>query len=278
MFFFCMFGSSFRVPETTVSVHSHHHCSPDMVAKLKKILGTVNPEDVNIVDVDVDEMQELLKKIIMNIRGAEEAAVPEPGEADDDKDLIQAISMFGGKHTIKPSPCNGEDEKAFKSWTEKFTMYMSNANDKIWRSILKKIQSLSNDADLEDEKKASSSPLASTRGCRGGSGEHVRPVGPVHRRRAVERCTYRSQARASVWLQEGSPRGKEEDCREIHRARTRLSRSAITENMDVLEGKFKKLKKDIASLKDIDAYEHRDNGIISILLDFVPTLSTRRSQ
>ena len=44
-------------------------------------------------------------------------------------------------------------EKAFKSWTEKFTMYMSNAGDKIWRNILKKIQSLSNDADLEDEKK-----------------------------------------------------------------------------------------------------------------------------
>ena len=30
---------------------------------------------------------------------------------------------------------------------------MSNAGDKIWRNILKKIQSLSNDADLEDENK-----------------------------------------------------------------------------------------------------------------------------
>ena len=78
--------------------------------------------------------------------------LPEPGEADDDKDLIQAISNFGGKHTSKPSPWNGEDEKAFKSWTEKFTMYMSNAGGKIWRNILK-ILSLSNDADLEDEKK-----------------------------------------------------------------------------------------------------------------------------
>ena len=122
-----------------------------MVAELKKILGTLNPEDVDIMDVD--EMQKLLKKIILNMRVAEEHAVPEPGEADDDKDLIQAISSFGGKHTCKPSPCNGEDEKAFKSWTEKFTMYMSNAGDKIWRNILKKIQSLSNDVDLEDEKK-----------------------------------------------------------------------------------------------------------------------------
>ena len=79
--------------------------------------------------------------------------MPEPGEADDDKDLIQAISNFGGKHTSKPSPWNGEDEKAFESWTEKFFMYMSNSGDKIWRNILKKTQSLRNDADLEDEKK-----------------------------------------------------------------------------------------------------------------------------
>ena len=64
--------------------------------------------------MDVDEIQKLLKKIILNM--------PEPGEADDDKDLIQAISIFGGEHTSKPSPWNDEDEKAFKSWTEKFTM------------------------------------------------------------------------------------------------------------------------------------------------------------
>ena len=59
-----------------------------MVAELKKILGTLNQEDVDIMDVD--EMQKLLKKIILNMRGAEERAVPEPGEDDDDKDLIQA--------------------------------------------------------------------------------------------------------------------------------------------------------------------------------------------
>ena len=36
------------------------------------------------------------------------------------------------------------------------------------------------------------------------------------------------------------------------------------------EEKYKKWKKDIAYLKDIDAYDYRDNGMISILLDFVP--------
>ena len=81
----------------TVSIHSHHHCFPNMVAELKKILGTLNPEEVDIMDVD--EMQKLLEKIILNMRGAEEPALPEPGEADDDKGLTHAISNFGGKHT-----------------------------------------------------------------------------------------------------------------------------------------------------------------------------------
>ena len=36
-----------------------------------------------------------------------------------------------------------------------------------------------------------------------------------------------------------------------------------------MEEKFKKWKKDIAYLKDIDAHDYRDNGMISILLDFV---------
>ena len=57
-----------------------------MVADQKKILGTLNPEDVDITDVD--EMQKHLKKFIVNMQGAEEPAVPEPGEANDDKDLV----------------------------------------------------------------------------------------------------------------------------------------------------------------------------------------------
>ena len=116
-----------------------------MVAELKKILGTLNPEDVDIMD-------------------------------------------------------------------EKFTMYMSNAGDKIWRNILKKIQRLSNDADLEDEKKVTTllksigiNPMVAE--------ELVRPVGPVHRRRAVERCTDRRPMPQFQQLQDGLPRWKEEDSR-----------------------------------------------------------------
>ena len=151
MFFVCTSGSSYRVPETNCVHPFTSSLFSQQGSGAKEDPRSLIPEDVDIMDVD--EMQKLLKKIILNMRGAEEPDVPEPGEADDDKDLIQAISNFGGKRTSKPSPWNGEDEKAVKSWTEKRTMYMSNAGDKIWRNVLKKIQSLSNDADLEDEKK-----------------------------------------------------------------------------------------------------------------------------
>ena len=65
-----------------MSIHSYHHCSP-----------------VEGVDIkDVDQMQELLKKIILNMRGAEELAAPEPGEADgeDDKALKSSRGREGG--------------------------------------------------------------------------------------------------------------------------------------------------------------------------------------
>ena len=55
--------------------------------------------------MDQDYMQSVLKHIIVTIKGAEEPEVPEQGEENGDEGL---------------SPWNGEDEKAFMSWTEKF--------------------------------------------------------------------------------------------------------------------------------------------------------------
>ena len=82
---------------------------------------------------------------------------------------------------------------------------------------------------------------------------------------------YRSQAHASVLTVTGRLTTRERRrLQKIFRARNRVSRRSIAENMDELEEKFKKWKKDIAYLKDIDAYDYRDNGMISILLDFVP--------
>ena len=145
-------------------------------------------------------------------------------------------------------------------------MYMSNAGDKIWRNILKKIQSLSNDADLEDEKKVNTflksigintmvaEELQEVQYTEGELLSDVQIAGPC-----LSFNSYRKAYHA----------GKKKT-QKIFRARNRVSRPAIAENMDELEEKFKKWKKDIAYLKDIDAYDYRDNGMISILLDFVP--------
>ena len=221
-----------------------------MVAELKKILGTLNEEDVDIMDVD--EMLKLLKKIILNMRGAEELAVPEPGEDDDDKDLIQAISNFGGKHSSKPSPWNGEDEKAFKSWTEKFTMYMSNAGDKKVNTLFLKSIGINTTVAEELQESLYDQFVQYTEG---ELLSDVQIAGPC-----LSFNSYRKAYHA----------GKKKTAENIHRARNSVSRPAIAENMDELEEKFKKRKKDIACLKDIDACDYRDNGMISILLDFVP--------
>ena len=181
--------------------------------------------------------------------------------------------IFGGKHTSKPSPWNGEDEKAFKSWTEKFTMYTSNAGDKIWRNILKKIQSLSNDADLEDEKKVNT--LLKSIGINPTVAEELQECLYDQLVQYTEGELLSDVQIAGPCLSFNSYRkayhaGKKKTAQNTHRARNRVSRPAIAENMDELEEKFKKWKKDIAYLKDIDAYDYRDNGMISILLDFVP--------
>ena len=48
-----------------------------------------------------------------------------------------------------------------------------------------------------------------------------------------------------------------------------MTRPEIAENMPQLELKYKKWKKDIAYLKDIDAFELKEASLISILIDFV---------
>ena len=162
---------------------------------------------------------------------------------------------------------------AFKSWTEKFTMYMSNACDRIWRNILKKIQSLSSDADLEDEKKVNT--LLKSIGINSTVAEELQESLYDQLVQYTEGELLSDVQIAGPCLSFNSYRkayhaGKKKTAENIHRARSRVSRPAIAENMDELEEKLKKWKKDIAFLKDIDAYDYRDNGMISILLDFVP--------
>ena len=64
--------------------------------------------------------------------------------------------------------------------------------------------------------------------------------------------------------------GKKKTTENVHRARTRVTRPDIAENMNQVEEKYKKWKKAIGYLKDINAYDFRDRSMISILHDFMP--------
>ena len=64
--------------------------------------------------------------------------------------------------------------------------------------------------------------------------------------------------------------GRKKTAENVHRARNRVTRPEIAENMEDLEDRYKKWKKDIAYLKDIDAYDLGEASVVSILLDLVP--------
>ena len=63
---------------------------------------------------------------------------------------------------------------------------------------------------------------------------------------------------------------KKKTAENVHRARNRVSRLEIAESLEDMEARYKHRKKDIAYLKDIDAYDFGEAGMITILLDFLP--------
>ena len=65
-------------------------------------------------------------------------------------------------------------------------------------------------------------------------------------------------------------RAKKETAENVHTARNRVSRPEIAESLEDREARYKQWKKDIAYLKDFDAYDFGEAGMISILLDFLP--------
>ena len=64
--------------------------------------------------------------------------------------------------------------------------------------------------------------------------------------------------------------GKKKTAENVHRARNRVSRPEIAESLENMEARYKQWKRDIAYLKDIDAHDFGEAGMISILLDFLP--------
>ena len=66
------------------------------------------------------------------------------------------------------------------------------------------------------------------------------------------------------------PCGKKKTAENVHRARNRVTRPEIAETMGQLEERYRSWKKDTAYLKDIGAYDFKDQTMVSILMDFVP--------
>ena len=107
-----------------------------MVAELKILLSV--EEDLS----GLEELRALIKKIKAVVWKGREKEVddeqprsefPQTAEYSE----VNAVGGFGGKNTGIPDPRDGDTEQEFKNWSERFTTYMANAGDKVWRKILK---------------------------------------------------------------------------------------------------------------------------------------------
>ncbi len=70
----------------------------------------------------MDELREIIKQVVKSLKG------------DGDKK-----PRILGKFVGKPTPWDGESEAEFKSWSEKFTMFMSTIFDKNWKTVTRKL-------------------------------------------------------------------------------------------------------------------------------------------
>jgi hypothetical protein len=196
------------------------------------------------------------------------------------KKIIKAVGAtkkvrdFSEKHVGKPTPWDGEKEDDFKSWTEKFTGFMSAAGDKIWRQILKELQSKEDDDDeLEDIDDVKT--MLKDLGIAEDKAEDMCDT-------LYDQLTQYTKGELLADVQMAGPmesmesyrkayaHGRKKTAENVHRARNWVSRPEIAETIDELDEKFKKWKRDIAYLKNIDAYDYGDAGMISILLDMIP--------
>ena len=55
----------------------------------------------------------------------------------------------------------------------------------------------------------------------------------------------------------------------VHRARNRVTRPEIAKSMGQLEERYRSWKKNIAYLKDIGAFDFKDQTTVAILMDFL---------
>ena len=227
-------------------------------------------KDIDWDLIELDGPKDIMKKILTQAQKETKDKKQDPGQSQADG---KKLGHFNDKHIGKPKPWNGEKEDEFKAWSEQFTTFMANAGDKKWRKILKTIQTKEKKDNLEDIDEVKNifkdvgidEDLAEdmleilydqlTQYTTGELLADVRMIGPMG--------SMESYRKAYKY-------GKKKTAENVHRARNRVSRPDIAEKVGDLEEKFRKWKKDIAYLKDIEAYDYGDAGMVSILLDMIP--------
>ncbi len=213
------------------------------------------PDDFDIDVAEAEELREVVKQLLKSKEHGNDSGRKIPD-----------------KFVGKPIPWDGEQEAEFKAWEEKLSMFMSTVFDKSWKKIFKKLNKME-DEELEDcddidefmDNLGLDSDKAEdmqevlydqlTQYTKGELLADIQMAGPDN--------SFESYRRAYAY-------GKKKTAENVHRARNRVTRPEIAETMDDLEEKYKKWKKDVAYLKDIDAYDFGEAGMVSILLDMIP--------
>ncbi len=81
--------------------------------------------ELETFDVDLAELDELREAVKYLISEQKKGAT--------------FIKGFNDNFAGKPGIWGGESEAEFKSWTERLSMFMSNAGDKKWKTILRQL-------------------------------------------------------------------------------------------------------------------------------------------
>ena len=118
-----------------LKTHAVHSYNPSMAAELvSDVCGEIDDVDL----ATVEELRDLFNNIVKACE-------------------MKKIRGFSDKHVGNLLPWDGEQEAEFKTWSEKFTAFMSNAGDKMWRGVLKELQKRDGDDeefdDINDVKK-----------------------------------------------------------------------------------------------------------------------------
>ena len=229
----------------------------------------------------VGQLETLLKDIIQRLKPTttpNEADVEDAEEvaSKENREGMQTfISGFRDKNIGSPEPWDGEDEAVFKTWLEKLSAHVAGAGDKVWKKVIKHIGAMDEDDNLEAEEDVENMmiDLKINRDLSDEMPDMLYDQLTQHTKKELLADVQMGGPEQSLEsLREAMAYGKKKTAENVHRARNRVTRPEIAETMGQLVERYRSWKKDIAYLKDIGAYDFKDQTMvwILVLMDFVP--------